>query len=59
MGRDLAPEELRISHDCPKGHEDQRKFGFTGAITSKFLKKSRAARAKDDHLDHQYRDFAN
>ena len=26
MGRDLALEELRISHDCPVGHGDQSKF---------------------------------
>ena len=34
-------------------------FGFFGAITSKSFKKSRAARAKDNPVDHQYRDFAN
>ena len=41
--------------------EIRENFGLSvsGAITSKSLKKSRAARAKDDQLDHQYRDFAN
>ena len=41
------------------GHENQRKFSILRCKTSKSLKKSRAARAKDDLLDHQYRDFAN
>jgi hypothetical protein len=36
---------------------DQRNFRLSGAITFNILEKSRAARAKDDYLNHQYRDF--
>jgi hypothetical protein len=59
MGKDFAPEELRISHDCPMGHEHQRKFWIFRCKNVKILEKSRAARAKDDRFDHRYRDFAN
>ena len=54
MGKDLAPEELRI---CPEFAGGPARpaifFDFRGAKTRKSLKKSRAARAKDDHLDHR------
>ena len=47
----------------PRAMGTRENVGFSGARTSKSLKKSRAARAKDgakDHrFDHRYRDFAN
>ena len=54
LGVDLAPEELRI---CPWAVGTRKFSGFSGAITSKSLKKSRCARP-DDQLHDRYRDFA-
>ena len=54
FGKDLAPEELRI---CPWAVGTRKFSGFSGAITSKSLKKSRCARP-DDQLHDRYRDFA-
>ena len=58
---DFFTKPLPYAHDRPMvamGHENQRKISILRCKTSKSLKKSRAARAKDDLLDHQYRDFA-
>ena len=54
LGVDLAPEELRI---CPWAVGTRKKSGFSPAIMSKSLKKSRCARP-DDQLHDRYRDFA-
>ena len=45
MGRDLALEELRISHDCPVGHGDQSKFWIFRCKNVKILDKNCALRA--------------
>ena len=47
--------------DCglePLCHEAERNFRFSGAKTSKSLKKSRAARAMEMTSDHENQDFA-
>ena len=45
MGRDLALEELRISHDCPVGHGDQSKLWIIRCKNVKILEKiARCAR---------------
>ena len=57
----MAPEELRISHDCLKGHGDQRKFWVFMCNNVRILEKNRALRAPKttmDHLDHQHHGFA-
>ena len=57
MGKDLAPEALRI---CP-GLMERRRPGeilvLFDALKSEILQKSGAARAKDKLVDHQNRDF--
>ena len=48
MGKDLAPEELRICPLLTGGPAGQQNFAILDANTQKSFKKSRAARAKVD-----------
>ena len=58
MGRDLALEELRMSHDCPVGHGDQSKFWIFRCKNVKILEKI-ARCAFQGQRSHRYRGFTN